>query len=585
MITRIDEKNAAEYSILFSRANALLGFEEGSEDYIDNLNKYFTHIVELGKLARGINPEDGTELNESYPFLMRLPLDEPFFEINANTRTITIPSAMKQIGVIGDKDAEIVFFKIDRYYDGQDLGADNISILIEWEYNDKKQYSEGTLIDNQSDIDKLIFGWLIVDDLTEIAGTIKFAVHFIVKDGDNISYRFSSLPAQISIASTLNAELTEENLVNSHINWMRLHNSLPDSSDASVQPFASTPIFIDEPENNSIVNLDENNSYIFEVEAAPSNGLGTISYVFYKEGDSAFDGEADPVYIKTTEIKDYRQYYEKVDENTYQKTYDINVENTLYKKVGRKNLNKPGTYYAKAFNTVSNSKVSNKNSNKIIIPAPELPNIEGYKDFIISKTIYKLVNQDGQIIVDSSEHEPATIDLDADNFIKLPKPLGTYTYKWYKDDVLIDNLTNPKICPINGAGIYSLEITNTLNNDSVTAEKENVCTAITMPEPPTINDQVIEINNFNGEWYIIPNYSVISDTDNMEYEIRVETEDNNDIDEIYSERRPLPRLEPGYGIDIANIPAGTYYVIMYNTVNDITFIKVKEDWKFTVTNN
>ena len=78
---------------------------------ISTLNEYFQHISELAALAMG--PLDDTRSEDirhgTDPYFLRLPLDEPYFEINANTRAITVPSALSQIGVVGDKYAEIVF--------------------------------------------------------------------------------------------------------------------------------------------------------------------------------------------------------------------------------------------------------------------------------------------------------------------------------------------------------------------------------------------------------------------------------------------------------------------------------------------
>lgn len=120
----------------------------------------------------------------SEPYLLRLPLDEPFMEINANTRAITVPAALRQIGVVGDKFAEIIFFEIDRYFDAVDL--DTRQIYIEWEAPDgaggvRKGVSRDFLKDTQSKSKegKIIFGWLIGDELTKNVGTIRFAVRFV----------------------------------------------------------------------------------------------------------------------------------------------------------------------------------------------------------------------------------------------------------------------------------------------------------------------------------------------------------------------------------------------------------------------
>ena len=89
---------------------------------ISSLNEYFQHIEDLAALAIG-NGRSGSD-----PYFLRVPVDEPYFEINANTRVISVPAALRQVGVIGDKFAEIVFFKIDRYFDAIDLDTRQIYI-------------------------------------------------------------------------------------------------------------------------------------------------------------------------------------------------------------------------------------------------------------------------------------------------------------------------------------------------------------------------------------------------------------------------------------------------------------------------
>lgn len=168
MITYIDSSNKQDYTVLFDKASAKLGLTPivkeivdengdisyeyyrrvqkdgvwtevklGKDDLDDNgnlivngkvskgissLNEYFQHITDLASLAIG-NGRTGSD-----PYFLRLPLNEPFLEINANTRAITVPASLKQIGVRGDKFAEIVFFKIDRYYDAVDLDTRHIYI-------------------------------------------------------------------------------------------------------------------------------------------------------------------------------------------------------------------------------------------------------------------------------------------------------------------------------------------------------------------------------------------------------------------------------------------------------------------------
>ena len=118
MITFINESNSEKYHVLFDKASAALAKKEGvSQDQlpIETLEQYFFHIKSL------------SELDKKY---IVLPLDEEVFEINANTRQITVPPTFKKhgIGVQGDQVAEIVYFKIDRFFDAMDLNNTEIYI-------------------------------------------------------------------------------------------------------------------------------------------------------------------------------------------------------------------------------------------------------------------------------------------------------------------------------------------------------------------------------------------------------------------------------------------------------------------------
>lgn len=107
-----------------------------------------------------------------------LPLDEPHFEINANTRAIIIPADFKKNGIAvqGDDLAEVVYFKVDRYYDAVDLNA--CDIYVQWELpKDKiKGVSPVQIKDISSQPGKLIFGWPISSAITKSSGALKFSV-------------------------------------------------------------------------------------------------------------------------------------------------------------------------------------------------------------------------------------------------------------------------------------------------------------------------------------------------------------------------------------------------------------------------
>lgn len=266
MITAIKSSNNDLYKALFEKASEILsGFKsvqtyendqtyyyrdaltksyialvlDGETDndkimqFANALTEYNRLYIKIGDCVNGFVPELGiTTLEEYYNWLpllksegdkptifTKLPLDEPYFTINAETRAINIPADFKKNGIAvqGDDLAEVVYFMIDRYFDAVDLN--NTEIFIEWETPKgkdgvaTKSISEPYLkiIDDENYRGKLIFGWAISNAITANAGVLKFSVRFIDRDESSkkIEYMFNTLTAQVTIQPALGLELTD----------------------------------------------------------------------------------------------------------------------------------------------------------------------------------------------------------------------------------------------------------------------------------------------------------------------------------------------------------------------------------------
>lgn len=161
-----------------------------------------------------------------------LPLDEAYFKIDANQRTIDIPKEFKNHGlaVQGDESAEIIYFKIHRYFDFMDLN--NTEIYIQWqqglEQNSPTGLSNEWVRDIESDPDYLIFGWALDSTITEKAGSLKFSIRFIdwktnpetgeyILDSEGnkiISYSLSTKETTATINPGLDLNITPTNIAN-----------------------------------------------------------------------------------------------------------------------------------------------------------------------------------------------------------------------------------------------------------------------------------------------------------------------------------------------------------------------------------
>lgn len=142
-----------------------------------------------------------------------LPLNEPRFIIDANSREINIPFEVSFLGVIGDHKVETIYFEIDRYFDDVDLSEHTCVIQFVNKNPKTLEYNEGlypvTTMDVNSIDGKIIFGWNIMDDATQIAGDIHFSIRFYSIDSNNeFTYNFNTLTANSIILDTLDVKYT-----------------------------------------------------------------------------------------------------------------------------------------------------------------------------------------------------------------------------------------------------------------------------------------------------------------------------------------------------------------------------------------
>ena len=165
---------------------------------VDNLDAFYGSIEEIAALD---------------PKFLRLPLDEPLFEIDANTRKIAVPAEFKSNGVSVQKDhlAEVIFFRIERYFDYTDLSTCNI--VINWKMGSKEGKTtrfikfEKVFTIDETKASCIVFGWPINDIVTEKSGALTFAVEFFKTEGsgenEKVIYRFNTLPVSVNIKDGL----------------------------------------------------------------------------------------------------------------------------------------------------------------------------------------------------------------------------------------------------------------------------------------------------------------------------------------------------------------------------------------------
>lgn len=241
MITYISKENAQKYSQLFSEANQALirkwigegkdptdpnyfgplieDPETGDRYYtneISSLNSYFSwindllNITELPILGDNNAVVPGKiEDFDGMRFSM-LPIDEDVFSINANTRDISVPKSFADngISVCGDEISEVIYFKINRFFDATDLF--NQDVMIEWiAPSGLKGYSVPTVKVLDETTNYVIFGWALASAITAKAGNVTFSVRFYKYDGDSnkIQYSLSTKTQTAKILPNINLDI------------------------------------------------------------------------------------------------------------------------------------------------------------------------------------------------------------------------------------------------------------------------------------------------------------------------------------------------------------------------------------------
>lgn len=461
-------------------------------DDITSLDEYFSYIVELNKISK------------RYTIL---PLDEEVFEIDANTRTITVPNSFKTngISVQGDEVAEIVYFRINRFFDAIDLALRDI--YVEWKSAAKDEtgkeitgVSVPWVIDTESDPGYIIFGWALSSKITAAAGTVTFAVRFYTfdKEKEILEYSLSTLQQTATIKPSLNFDL--KNII--------MDGTLIDDCDSLItdrfknSELSSGAVQAEVPEwiidlklpSDNLFEVDENGAKLVYVNLADVDGFkvapitrdvqalaadaGQLSYTWKKYDIDTnkkldLDFSITMVLTEDTERVTGKLYYIQQADGAYTLAPDSTIfdpedENYIggiYERVSRGVINSIGKYLVVCTNRVKNSTATNETWT-LVVPRPVEPEIKtnvASTGILIEETEFKHVLS---VVADKTDD-------------------GTLTYQWYKKAP-----DQEEFVPISGAveasyqieggapteddsatgcagdGYYMVEITNNLNTET-----------------------------------------------------------------------------------------------------------------------
>lgn len=500
---------------------------------------------------------DLVEIDAKYGIL---PLDEPFFEINANTRTITIPKEFTSVQVQGDNLAETIYFKIARYFDTVDLYMQNISIKYELPDGSKRKIEPWIKIIEETSGD-VVFGWSLTDIATSQVGNLKFAVEFYtIGENQNIDYSFNTLSNEIPIRRGLNIDVDN------------VFEEDPNKKDVILSRFKNGYIvgtkIAEEPTINAS-NLDENQYYFIDSDekiydclfvTAVSPEAGDISYTWYYQPDlnkgtvgTEYTEGVEQLFIKAgyednkiiivDEI--YTEYFKNHLDNPdeffnmyyccnndgvrYGTTDDLGLLTNFNILSNKCTPNKAGYYYCSVRNRVG-LQYQNKSTKIANFPYPIAPPqgppystepiregyLEGNKEFNLTMPTPKF-----------------------DKNILSTKQKINYT--WYKDNVII-NGANKETYQIDGIGKYKCEIYTSLNNAISKVEgQDGTISGIAIQEWNVVGPQNLEILVNNNS---ITNGAIIDEVLGSTYTIQLSDNVKSNFDTYsYSIESKLPQIK------------------------------------------
>lgn len=214
--------NDQPFAIQFVNDALEVGIAPEKVDILDNLggkvdetklygnnDLLHTYVEAVKEMTVSENAQGKARL---YAYL-HAPWDEPEFTVDTNSRVITVPSEFTKngVGVTGDHLAEILFFRLPRFYDVVDLYG-MTSTNIYW-YNGGNKgtttYYKNTPAVIYAEDEELVLGWAISQLATAAAGTIEFFLefeHVIEGEGEHageVDFRLETQPAKLTVKSTL----------------------------------------------------------------------------------------------------------------------------------------------------------------------------------------------------------------------------------------------------------------------------------------------------------------------------------------------------------------------------------------------
>ena len=189
-------------------------------------------------------------LSDSYNppnILLRIPANEPIYEVNLDTRVITPPTFL---GVEADHEAEMVYFKMPRFYDNFDLSQCIGAIQFRNAKNEEYIYIIPAY-DTISCPGSLIFGWNIQSPVTKYGGVVQFSFKFfkIDKTSGELLYELNTLVCKSKVL----------------IGWASKNGANHKYNQFTVDQILTTSTFEPELDEQGNIKIDEDGQPIMKI--------------------------------------------------------------------------------------------------------------------------------------------------------------------------------------------------------------------------------------------------------------------------------------------------------------------------------
>lgn len=423
-----------------------------------NTNKVVEDDISMFEALDYIKSQDPSD----HRFIM-VPVDEPVFEVDANSRVISVPQVFQRngLGVKGDHLAETVFFSIARLYDGYDLfnciPEKDGGCYIQWRLTNgdagfTKAYSY------EATDETIYIGWPISDTITGATGNVEFSLRFFQKAGLNneIIYSFSTLTAVCPIKPALDLSINDikpEDL-SDIINKRPMYSGVIDSiNGAKARIVTDVVAEADLTETLTVGGQSVKVKRLFVDASTPNEGI--LSYKWFNGHGQLLSGYSED---GTMIESDYNEPY-----------YYATIADTYYCIVGN-SVDKYGTRWVQ-----SNTCLIPEASPIEIAEGKDLPTL-GYSN-------------DDDDTNDLNYKDKATVHVEFSTGVTGAN--GEVSHQWYFAPVTnptgsakISGATNPIYVPAAGNGDYWCHIENEKNNTVTTIDTEK-CRVHSAPAKPT----------------------------------------------------------------------------------------------------